>query len=153
MCALIRENGGFDVLLNVIHRIFRGKRGGQFGVGLLVTLLDIATANNTVAIVMANPIAKEISEDRNRQPLLQSTPKGHLPIRIGIPVKEKPTQRKEVTIIAVVLPAITTGHRPILPQKRNKPDKFVLDISCRALQIVKPDCFCKILLSNKIEKQ
>ena len=36
---------------------------GQFGVGLLVTLLDIATANNTVAIVMANPIAKEISED------------------------------------------------------------------------------------------
>ena len=42
---------------------FRGKRGGQFGVGLLVTLLDIATANNTVAIVMANPIAKEISED------------------------------------------------------------------------------------------
>ena len=63
MCALIRENGGFDVLLNVIHRIFRGKRGGQFGVGLLVTLLDIATANNTVAIVMANPIAKEISED------------------------------------------------------------------------------------------
>lgn len=34
MCALIRENGGFDVLLNVIHRIFRGKRGGQFGVGL-----------------------------------------------------------------------------------------------------------------------
>ena len=59
MCALIRENGGFDVLLNVIHRIFRGKRGGQFGVGLLVTLLDIATANNTVAIVMANPISED----------------------------------------------------------------------------------------------
>lgn len=104
-----------------------------------------------------NARAMHSSEDRNRQPLLQSTPKGHLPIRIGIPVKEKPPRRKEititVTIIADVLPAITTGHRPILPQKRNKPDKFVLDISCRALQIVKPDCFCKILLSNKIEKQ
>ena len=58
MCALIRENGGFDVLLNVIHRIFRGKRGGQFGVGLLVTLLDIATANNTVAIVNGQPYCK-----------------------------------------------------------------------------------------------
>lgn len=116
-------------------------------------------SGKTVArrVMQVETVAKEISEDRNRQPLLQSTPKGHLPIRIGIPVKEKPPRRKEititVTIIADVLPAITTGHRPILPQKRNKPDKFVLDISCRALQIVKPDCFCKILLSNKIEKQ
>ena len=31
--------------------------------GLLVGLMDIATANNTVAIVMANPIAKEMSKD------------------------------------------------------------------------------------------
>lgn len=68
MCALIRENGGFDVLLRVIHRIFRGYRGGQLGVGLLVGLLDIATANNTVAIVMANPIAKEMSEDYGISP-------------------------------------------------------------------------------------
>lgn len=63
MCALIRENGGFDVLLEAIHRVFHGRRSGQFGVGVLVGLLDIATANNTVAIVMANPIAKEMSED------------------------------------------------------------------------------------------
>ena len=39
------------------------KKGGQLGVGILVALLDIATANNTVAIVMANPIAKQMSED------------------------------------------------------------------------------------------
>ena len=63
MCALIRENGGFTVLLRAIHKIFRGKKGGQLGVGILVVLLDIATANNTVAIVMANPIAKQMSED------------------------------------------------------------------------------------------
>ncbi len=68
MCALIRENGGFDVLLDAIHRIFHGRCGGQFGVGLLVGLLDIATANNTVAIVMANPIAKEMSEDYGIRP-------------------------------------------------------------------------------------
>ena len=62
LCALIREAGGFDALLAFIRRIFRGKRGGQLGVGLLVTVMDVATANNTVAIVMANPIAKEMSE-------------------------------------------------------------------------------------------
>ena len=68
MCALIRENGGFDVLLETIHKIFRGRKGGQLGIGLLVALLDIATANNTVAIVMANPIAKEMSEDYGISP-------------------------------------------------------------------------------------
>lgn len=63
MCALIRENGGFDVLLDMIHRVFKGSKSGQLGVGILVALLDVATANNTVAIVMANPIAKEMADD------------------------------------------------------------------------------------------
>ena len=62
MCSLIRVYGGFDALLYAIGRLFRGKRGGQLGIGLLVGAMDIATANNTVAIVMANPIAKEMSD-------------------------------------------------------------------------------------------
>lgn len=62
MCALIREYGGFDALLYGIHRLFKGKKGGQLGMGLLVGAMDIATANNTVAIVMANPIAKQMAE-------------------------------------------------------------------------------------------
>ena len=63
ICALIRVHGGFDALLNGIKKVFKGKKGGQLGMGLLVGAMDIATANNTVAIVMANPIAKEMSED------------------------------------------------------------------------------------------
>ena len=63
MCALIRVYGGFDALLYGIRRMFKGSRGGQLGMGLLVGTMDIATANNTVAIVMANPIAKEMSAD------------------------------------------------------------------------------------------
>ena len=62
ICALIREYGGFDALLGWIVKVFRGKRGGQLGMGLLVGAMDIATANNTVAIVMANPIAAEMAE-------------------------------------------------------------------------------------------
>ena len=61
ICALIEEHGGFEALLLMIKRVFRGKRGGLLGMGLLAGAMDIATANNTVAIVMANPIAKEMS--------------------------------------------------------------------------------------------
>ena len=63
LCALIREAGGFTALLGGIRRVFRGKRAGQLGIGLLVGLMDIATANNTVAIVMANPIASEMASE------------------------------------------------------------------------------------------
>ena len=63
MCALIREYGGFDALLAGIHKVFKGRKGGQFGMGLLVGAMDIATANNTVAIVMANPIAKDMAKE------------------------------------------------------------------------------------------
>lgn len=63
LCALIRVNGGFDALLYLVRKVFRGKRGGQLGIGLMVAAMDVATANNTVAIVMANPIAKEMSRD------------------------------------------------------------------------------------------
>ncbi len=63
LCALIREHGGFDALLWLIRKCFKGRKNGQLGMGLLVGVMDIATANNTVAIVMANPIAKEMSEE------------------------------------------------------------------------------------------
>jgi len=63
ICALIREYGGFNSLLYWIKKVFKGKRGGQIGIGVLVGILDVATANNTVAIVMANPIAAEISKE------------------------------------------------------------------------------------------
>ena len=63
MCSLIRVYGGFEALLYGIRQLFRGKKGGQLGMGLLVGAMDIATANNTVAIVMANPIAAEMRQE------------------------------------------------------------------------------------------
>jgi len=68
ICALIHEYGGFAALLAFIKQIFKGKKGGQLGIGLLVGAMDIATANNTVAIVMANPIAKEMAEEYEISP-------------------------------------------------------------------------------------
>ena len=63
LCALIREYGGFEALLSFTRKVFRGKKNGQLGIGLLVGAMDIATANNTVAIVMANPIAAEMAAE------------------------------------------------------------------------------------------
>ena len=68
MCALIRVYGGFDALLSFIRRLFKGRKAGQLGMGLLVGVMDIATANNTVAIVMANPIAREMGEEYGISP-------------------------------------------------------------------------------------
>ena len=61
ICALINEYGGFTALLYGIQKTFKGRKMGQLGMGLLVGAMDIATANNTVAIVMANPIAAEMA--------------------------------------------------------------------------------------------
>jgi Na+/H+ antiporter NhaC len=54
---------GFTRFFYGIKKVFKGKKAGQLGMGLLVGTMDIATANNTVAIVMANPIAKEMAEN------------------------------------------------------------------------------------------
>lgn len=63
LSGIMRYFGGFDALLYYAKKIFKGKVGGQIGIGALVSAMDIATANNTVAIVMAAPIAKKISEE------------------------------------------------------------------------------------------
>ena len=66
--SLVRKNGGITFILNQIKSRIRGPRGAQAGIALLSVLVDMCTANNTVAIVMAGPIAKEISEEYGVDP-------------------------------------------------------------------------------------
>ena len=66
--ALVKEYGGIEYILNVIKKRISGSKGGEFGISLLVLLVDCCTANNTVAIVMAGPIEKEISEEFHVSP-------------------------------------------------------------------------------------
>ena len=68
IAALMREHGGFAAILDFIRGHFNSKKGGMVGIGLLTALMDIATANNTVAIVIAAPIAKNISEEYHVEP-------------------------------------------------------------------------------------
>ena len=68
MGALMKEYGGFEFILQSIKNAFASRKGGMFGIGILTALMDIATANNTVAIVMAGPIAKDITEEFDIDP-------------------------------------------------------------------------------------
>ena len=61
--SLVKEMGGINYLLYRIKKSIRGSKGGEFGISILALLVDICTANNTVAIVIAGPIAKEISQE------------------------------------------------------------------------------------------
>lgn len=66
--ALVKEYGGIEFILNLIKKRINGPRGGEFGISALALLVDCCTANNTVAIVMAGPIAKEISDEFDVSP-------------------------------------------------------------------------------------
>ena len=66
--SLIKENGGINLIIDTIKKRTKGKREAEFGIALLVLLVDLCTANNTVAIVMAGPIAKEIGDEFGVEP-------------------------------------------------------------------------------------
>lgn len=65
---LIRVNGGIDFLLYNITKRIKTKRGAELGIGALVSIADIATANNTIAILTVGPIAKNISDKYELEP-------------------------------------------------------------------------------------
>ncbi len=66
--SLVRKFGGIQFILEFIKKRISGKKGGEFGIAMLAALVDICTANNTVAIVMAGPIAKEICDEFDISP-------------------------------------------------------------------------------------
>jgi Na+/H+ antiporter NhaC len=68
MVELIKHNGGIDFLLHFITSKVKSKNGAELGIAALVSLVDICTANNTIAIVTAGPIAKDISNQYDIEP-------------------------------------------------------------------------------------
>ena len=61
--SLVKEYGGIQFILDLIRKGIKGRKGAEVGIAGLSLMVDACTANNTVAIVMAGPIAKEISEE------------------------------------------------------------------------------------------
>ena len=60
MLELIRYNGGIDLLIRLITRHIRSKRGAELSIAALVSIANLCTANNTIAILTTGPIAADI---------------------------------------------------------------------------------------------
>lgn len=58
----VRINGGIDAIIRSITNHISGRRGGEFSIAALVSVVDFCTANNTVAIITVGPIARQIAE-------------------------------------------------------------------------------------------
>lgn len=63
MAQMVTREGGIDWVINTVQKFIVGKKSAKLGIGLLVSLADIAVANNTVAIIITGGISKKISEN------------------------------------------------------------------------------------------
>lgn len=63
--GLIKENGGIDWLINKLTKNIKSKRQAEASSALLVSFTDFCTANNTVALIITGPIAKNIGDKFN----------------------------------------------------------------------------------------
>ena len=61
MLAMIRYNGGIDYIIERLTKNIHGQRGAEYCIATLVCLVNICTANNTVAIITTGSIAHDIS--------------------------------------------------------------------------------------------
>lgn len=68
MLELIKTNGGLDFIVNTLTRRIKGKRGAEFSIAALVSLANLCTANNTIAIITTGRIAKDITKEFGLDP-------------------------------------------------------------------------------------
>ncbi|PCF73441.1 sodium:proton antiporter [Staphylococcus delphini] len=68
MIGLVEHHGGITWLLNFVKRRVKTRRGAELGIASLVSVADISTANNTISIIMAGPLAKDIAEEYDIDP-------------------------------------------------------------------------------------
>lgn len=65
---MVNKEGGLDFINKKVLGFVRGRKSAEIGICLIVFLMDIAVANNTVAIVISGPIAKKLSKDYKVDP-------------------------------------------------------------------------------------
>lgn len=68
LAALVEKNGGIDFILIKIKTLIKNKKSAQLGIAALVSTINMAIANNTVAIIISGPIAKTINDDYQLDP-------------------------------------------------------------------------------------
>ena len=68
MLELIRYNGGIDYLLKHLTRGISGKRGAELTIAILVSVANLCTANNTIAILTTGKVSREITKQYGLDP-------------------------------------------------------------------------------------
>lgn len=68
MLGLVRYNGGMDFIIRNLTRRISGPRGASLSIAGLVCLVNLCTANNTIAIITAGPLAKDIADKYKLDP-------------------------------------------------------------------------------------
>ena len=68
MVEVIKHNGGIDFILHLATRKIKTKKDAEFAMAGLVSLTDLSTANNTIAILIAGPLAKNIATQYDIEP-------------------------------------------------------------------------------------
>ncbi|WP_349763151.1 Na+/H+ antiporter NhaC family protein [Fusobacterium sp. SYSU M8D902] len=68
LANMTSKAGGIQWLIGHIQKLIIGKKSAKLGIGILVSLIDMAVANNTVAIIISGPIAKNISKKYDIDP-------------------------------------------------------------------------------------
>jgi Na+/H+ antiporter NhaC len=62
LLEVIKHNGGIDYIITRLTRRIHGKRGAELSIAALVSVVNVCTANNTVAIITVGGIAKQIAD-------------------------------------------------------------------------------------------
>jgi Na+/H+ antiporter NhaC len=65
LAAMIRKEGGLQYLIYTISSKIKSSKGAELGIAALVSVTDVCTANNTVAIIISGPLAKNIAIENN----------------------------------------------------------------------------------------
>ena len=68
LAGIVENMGGITFLLNKVKQMIRGQKSAYFGMGFLVSLIDAAIANNTIAIVFSGKVAQNITKKYNLSP-------------------------------------------------------------------------------------
>lgn len=63
LATMVQEEGGIKWVLQKVKRVIKGKNSAEVGIATMVSLADVATANNTVSILITGNVAKELSEE------------------------------------------------------------------------------------------
>lgn len=68
LSQMVTKAGGLEWLIQKVRGLIKGEKSAEVGIAALVSLADVATANNTVAIIITGPVAKEICNEYHVDP-------------------------------------------------------------------------------------